>query len=97
MAKPISESDTLLGALHHVFLPPKLPQQAPEEKQEREINLKLVRLIAESVRDYKAFDAKQEEWNRMARMIAYVEQFIHISPTPDRLQRAMAEMEVDGQ
>lgn len=96
MARPISESGTLLSVVHHVFLPPQLPQQAPEEKQEREINLKLVRLIAESVREYKVPDAIKKDWNHMSRMLAYVEQFLDISPRTDRLQQAMSEMEVGG-
>lgn len=97
MTEPLSEFEVFRDVIHHIFLPPQLPQQAPEEKHDRQINLQLVRSVIETIVDYRKLNPNaQEEWHRISQMFTNLWDFVDISPAADRLRQVLSEMKVEG-
>lgn len=98
MAQPDPESTDLHNVVYHVFLPPKLPQHAPQEDEQRQIDLEIVRLVADSLDKYRYVGPdSQERYARIARMLSWVSQIMETPLDVDQLQRALSEMGTGGQ
>jgi hypothetical protein len=97
MANSSPSAEILLHIANHVFLPPKLPQEAAEADLERRINHHLICLVADAVDEYQDFDSRNhEQWARIARMLSRVAQSAGGSLSNEQLQQDMAEMTVGG-
>ncbi|KAH9036254.1 hypothetical protein EDB84DRAFT_1588067 [Lactarius hengduanensis] len=67
---PIShdfDSEVLLSVVHHVFLPVKLPQQAPTEGSERKTNVALCHILIQAARAFCQClsPSQQQSWAHM--------------------------------
>ncbi|KAH9040265.1 hypothetical protein EDB83DRAFT_2228304 [Lactarius deliciosus] len=69
-------SDVLLSVVEHVFLPPKLPQQAPTEEAERETNVALCHILIQAARTFSQglSPLRQSLWARMMKMMGPLHQ-----------------------
>ncbi|KAH9038807.1 hypothetical protein EDB85DRAFT_392096 [Lactarius pseudohatsudake] len=65
------DSDVLLSVIEHVFLPPKLPQQAPTEEAERGTNMALCHILIQAARAFSRFlsPSQQLSWTHMIKMM----------------------------
>ncbi|KAH9170112.1 hypothetical protein EDB89DRAFT_2114928 [Lactarius sanguifluus] len=65
------DSEVLLSVIEHVFLPPKLPQQAPTEEAERGTNMALCHILIQATRTFSRFlsPSQQLSWARMIKMM----------------------------
>ena len=85
------------SVIQHVFLPPKLPQQAPKDEQQCAIDLELVRSVQHSIESYRNHDSNAgEQWVHMHKMLSQVAQVLENSLGTDRLQRSLSRMEYRG-
>ncbi|KAH8997132.1 hypothetical protein EDB86DRAFT_3043676 [Lactarius hatsudake] len=68
------DSDVLLSVVEHVFLPPKLPQEAPTEEAERETNVALCHILIQAARTFSQglSPLRQSFWARMIKMIGSI-------------------------
>jgi hypothetical protein len=97
MANHLSKSDTLLHIAEHVFLPPKLPQQAHSKNHEHHIELQLARLVANCVdRYHQLVPSKPEQWIHMSRMLSRLAQNVEVPLEKSQLQQSMGNMEIGG-
>ncbi|KAI9441023.1 hypothetical protein H4582DRAFT_1516239 [Lactarius indigo] len=78
MSLPITDihSDILLSVIEHVFLPPKLPQEAPTEEAELEINVALCHILIQAARTFSQGlpPLRQSLWVRMIKMMGSIYQ-----------------------
>ncbi|KAF8601977.1 hypothetical protein BDV93DRAFT_545566 [Ceratobasidium sp. AG-I] len=96
MAELLPDSEVFQHVVYHIFLPPQLPQEAPNDIHERQINLQLVRSIIKSAGEYSGLKpSTKDEWDRVSRMLAHMERFVDIAPSADRLQRTFSEMQLE--
>ncbi|KAH9061808.1 hypothetical protein EDB83DRAFT_2506594 [Lactarius deliciosus] len=65
------DSHVLLSVIEHVFLPPKLPQQAPTEEAERGTNMALCHILIQAARAFSRFlsPSQQLSWTHMIKMM----------------------------
>ncbi|KAH8989920.1 hypothetical protein EDB86DRAFT_3235448 [Lactarius hatsudake] len=65
------DSKVLLSVIEHVFLPPKLPQQAPTEEAERGTNMALCHILIQAARAFSRFlsPSQQLSWTHMVKMM----------------------------
>jgi hypothetical protein len=97
MANPLSRSEALLHIANHVCLPPKLPEQALSETHERQIELKLTRLVVNAVEQYRSLvTVDTDQWLRMSRMLSCVAQNVEFSLEKNQLQKDLINMEIGG-
>ncbi|KAH9033550.1 hypothetical protein EDB85DRAFT_1890221 [Lactarius pseudohatsudake] len=70
------DSDVLLSVVEHVFLPPKLPQEAPTEEAERETNVALCHILIQAARTFSQglSPLRQSLWARMIKMMGFIYQ-----------------------
>ncbi|KAH9059214.1 hypothetical protein EDB87DRAFT_1684972 [Lactarius vividus] len=61
------DSKVLLSVIDHVFLPPKLPQQAPTEEAERGTNVALCHILMQAAQAFSQFlsPSQQLSWTHM--------------------------------
>ncbi|KAF8597292.1 hypothetical protein BDV93DRAFT_596925, partial [Ceratobasidium sp. AG-I] len=89
-------TEVLHNLVYHIFLPPGLPQEAPEEEEEEQINLALVHSVARTIILYRQHDSqRQEQWDRLNLMLTRLARHIEFYNETDQLQRDISEMEVD--
>ncbi|KAG8719382.1 hypothetical protein FRC09_011187 [Ceratobasidium sp. 395] len=94
MATPLPEADSLLNVVYHVFLPPQLPQQAPSEDHQRQINLRLALLTLDAVEQYQTLVTSDSNlWRSMSRMLSRLAQRVKNSLAETQLQHDMAHMQ----
>ena len=67
-------SQMLLNAIENVFLPPKVPQKAPDEKIERQFNGYLANAVDEAIQKYEELLPTQQpsQWTHIHEMISHV-------------------------
>jgi hypothetical protein len=68
------DSDDLLSVIEHVFLPPKLPQQAPEEDAERRSEMALCHILINAAAAFRRYIAPSQGnlWDRMHKMMGFI-------------------------
>jgi hypothetical protein len=97
MEEPLASSEVLLHVAEHIFLPPKLPQQAVSDNHERQIHLKLLDLLIKSLDEYRKFTSdKTEQWARMSRMLSRVAQNVEVPLAKNQLGRDMTDLNIGG-
>ncbi|KAH9019485.1 hypothetical protein EDB85DRAFT_2294152, partial [Lactarius pseudohatsudake] len=67
-------SDVLLSVVEHVFLPPKVPQEAQTEKAERETNVSLCYILIQVARVFSQglSPLQRSSWAHMINMMGYI-------------------------
>ena len=75
------DTDTLLSVVEHVFLPPKLPQEAPTEEAERQTNVDLCRMLVQAGRAFRKglSPVQQPLWVRMMTMLGSIYQAARVT------------------
>ncbi|KAG9094746.1 hypothetical protein FS749_011921 [Ceratobasidium sp. UAMH 11750] len=96
MACPLSNAETLLNIAYHVFLPPQLPQQAPCDDHEQQINRRLALLAHDAIENYRSLVVDDSgQWAGMSRMLSRLAQTVETPFTQHRLQDDMSQMQAD--
>jgi hypothetical protein len=98
MSVPTSETDILRSVIEHVFMPPKLPQEAPDEETERKTNVVLCGSLIEAAQDFLKIIPSSESdlWGRMIKMMELVRDAVEAPWEDDGLQRALSDMALGG-
>ncbi|KAF8602017.1 hypothetical protein BDV93DRAFT_607811 [Ceratobasidium sp. AG-I] len=93
MAHPPPNFEGLRDVVYHVFMPPKLPQQAPSDTTQRHIDLELIRLTIHAVKNYRTLALRaQEEWDHISKMLLKLALSIGSPQEPDQMQRTLSVM-----
>jgi len=68
------DSEVFLSVIDNVFLPPKLPQQAPTDEAERGTNVALCHILIQAARTFsKCLSPSQQLlWAHMIKMMEYI-------------------------
>ncbi|KAH9169117.1 hypothetical protein EDB89DRAFT_1908866 [Lactarius sanguifluus] len=90
------DSKVLLSVVEHVFLPPKLPQQAPTEEAERETNVALCHILKRAVRTFSKdlSPLQQSLWARMVKMMGSIHQTARAPVVEAELADALSDLAV---
>ncbi|KAF8597301.1 hypothetical protein BDV93DRAFT_610484 [Ceratobasidium sp. AG-I] len=89
-------SETFQHLVYHVFLPPKLPQEACAGDLERDVDLKLAEFVVETIHLYQQNEPKErEQWDRTYRMMAKIAHQLETPLEPEQLYEDLAELRVD--
>jgi hypothetical protein len=93
------ESYDLHSVVEHVFLPPKLPQEAQSDDAERGTNVALCRLLIDAAAAFRQYLSPSQElvWASMENMIEYILRAAS-SPLPEaNLAGILAELDINGE
>ena len=92
------DSDTLHSVVEHVFLPPKLPQEAPTEEAERRTNVALCRILIQAAQGFlKYLPALQQPlWLRMMKMMVSISQAAKVPRVEIELVRVLSNLVIGG-
>jgi hypothetical protein len=68
------DSDVLRSVVEHVFLPPKLPQEASKADAERETNVALCHILICAAAAFRQYLSPSQElvWARMQKIMGYI-------------------------
>ena len=92
------DSDTLLSVVEHVFLPPKLPQEALTEEAERQTNVALCHILIRAARafldDIPAL--RQPLWSRIIKMMVSIKQPARAPRVEVELVRVLSNLVIGG-
>jgi hypothetical protein len=94
------DSDTLKSVVEHVFMPPKLPQEAPTGIAEQETNAALCHLLIMAARVfYKCLShAQQSTWIHMIKMMVFAWQNVKKASVEETdLQSTLSNLTVGGE
>jgi hypothetical protein len=101
MSFPISDitRDALRSVVEHVFMPPKLPQQAPSETTEQETSVALCRLLLEAARDFHQClsHSQRSTWAHMINMMVLVWRNVRAPLDEADLQNTLSSLTVGGE
>ena len=92
------DSDTLLSVVEHVFLPPKLPQEAPTEEAERRTNVALCQMLVQAGRAFlkDLSPIQQPLWVRMMTMMGSIYQAARVPRMEVELVRVLSDLVIGG-
>ena len=92
------DSDTLLSVVEHVFLPPKLPQEAPTEEAERRTNVALCHMLVQAGRAFlkDLSPVQQPLWVRMMTMMGSIYQAARVPRMEVELVRVLSDLVIGG-
>ena len=92
------DSDTLLSVVEHVFLPPKLPQEAPTEEAERRTNVALCHILIQAARAFlkDLSPIRLPLWGRMITMMESISQTAKVPRVEVELVRVLSKLVIGG-
>jgi len=96
------DSGVLLSVVNHVFLPPKLPQEAPTEEAERAGNVALCYVLCHVlIQAARAFSQdlsplRQSLWARMIKMMRNIHWAVKSSLVQAELQGVLSDLAMGG-
>ena len=92
------DSDTLLSVVEHVFLPPKLPQEAPTEEAERRTNVALCHILIQAARAFlkDLSPIRLRLWGRMITMMESISQAAKVPRVEVELVRVLSKLVIGG-
>ena len=92
------DSDTLLSVVEHVFLPPKLPQEAPTEEAERHVNVALCHTLIHAARAFfKGLSPLRHPlWTRMIKMMGSLYQTASVPMVEAELVDTLSDLVMGG-
>ena len=91
--------DSILhSVIEHVFMPPKLPQKAPGDDMEKEVNVALCDNLIEAAQDFIQHVPPSQSplWTRMIKMMQSARRAATASFKEADLQRALSDMAIGG-
>ncbi|KAH9019095.1 hypothetical protein EDB84DRAFT_1275959 [Lactarius hengduanensis] len=90
------DSKVLLSVVEHVFLPPKLPQQAPTENAERETNVALCHILKRAAQTFSKDPSPLQRslWKRMVKMMGSIHQTARAPVVEAKLADALSDLAV---
>ncbi|KAF8602020.1 hypothetical protein BDV93DRAFT_584535 [Ceratobasidium sp. AG-I] len=95
MAEPNLENACLQNLVNHVFLPPKLPQQAHQDDEQRQIDLELIRSVSHSLGNYKDLEpGVLNQYTCISRLLSHLSQTLENPLSTETLQKTMSGMEI---
>jgi hypothetical protein len=96
---PVIDSDILNSIVEHVFMPPKLPQEAPTETHERNTNEALCDLLIETAEDFHQClsHSKQWTWANMRKMMKLIRQNVKTALEATDLQSMLSALTIGGE
>ncbi|KAH9180205.1 hypothetical protein EDB89DRAFT_2118669 [Lactarius sanguifluus] len=96
LAHPDIDSGALLSVVEHVFLPPKLPQEAQTERADRGTNVALCHILLQVAATFHQYLLPSQEfvWTRMERMIKSIQRAATASPIERELGSAFSDLVV---
>ncbi|KAH9063764.1 hypothetical protein EDB83DRAFT_804615 [Lactarius deliciosus] len=96
LTHPDIDSGALLSVVEHVFLPPKLPQEAQTGKADRETNMALCHILLQVAATFHQYLLPSQEfvWTRMERMIKSIQRAATASPIERELGSAFSNLVV---
>jgi hypothetical protein len=88
----------LRSVVEHVFMPPKLPQEGPNEQMERETNVALCDSLLEAAQDFLPIvpDSESPLWNRMIKMMDLARRAARVPFKEADLQCALSDVMIGG-
>lgn len=92
------DSNILRSVIEHVFMPPRLPQEEPEEQMGRKINVALCDNLIEAAQLFRQYlpSSKSPLWMRMIKMMGLVRRASTSTFEEASLQRALSDMSIGG-
>ena len=92
------DSDTLLSVVEHVFLPPKLPQEALTAEAERRTNVALCRILIQAARAFldDLPTLRQPLWSRVIKMMMSIYQAARAPRVEVELVRVLLHLVIGG-
>ena len=92
------DSDVLLSVVEHVFLPPKLPQEAPTEEAERRTNVVLCHILIEAARAFSQglSPFQKSLWAQMIKMMGSIYQAARAPLEEAELAGTFSELVIGG-
>jgi hypothetical protein len=92
------DSDILRSVVEHIFVPPKLPQEAPDEETERKTNITLCNSLMEAAQDFLKIIPFSERplWMYMVKMIKLAHRAAKAPFEKADLQRVLSDMARGG-
>jgi hypothetical protein len=93
------DSDSLTSVVEHVFMPPKLPQEAPDGGVEREINSTLCHLLIKAAWAFHhcLSPSQKSAWIHMIKMMVFVWRNVNSPFEEGDLQSALSALTVGGE
>ena len=91
--------DSILhSVIEHVFMPPKLPQEAPDEDTEQKVNVALCDNLIEAAQDFiqNVLPSQSPLWTRMIKAMELVRRATTTSFKEADLQRTFSDMALGG-
>ena len=92
------DSNILRSVIEHVFMPPRLPQEEPEEQMGRKINVALCDNLIEAAQLFRQYlpSSKSPLWMRMIKMMELVRRTATLPLEEADLQRALSDIATEG-
>ncbi len=92
------DADILRSVIEHVFMPPKLPQQGPDEETERKTNVALCESLIEAAQDFLQIISSSESplLKYMIKMIQLARRAAKAPLKTAELQYALSDMTLGG-
>lgn len=91
-------SEILLSVVEHIFLSPKLPQEAPEENAERKLNVALCHILIHAAAAFRRYLPSSGElvWDRMQKMMGFISRAASAPLVEAELEGALSGLRVGG-
>ncbi|KAG9127629.1 hypothetical protein FRC07_011512 [Ceratobasidium sp. 392] len=91
--EPLSDTDVLLHIVYYVFLPPKLPQEAPNKDSQSQIDQQLANLARDALGRYRKLDLHSTDaWSNVHDMLTRIAEDAGIPLAKNRLEQNMDAM-----
>ena len=92
------DSSILTSVVEHVFMPPKLPQEHPGKKTERETNVALCDTLIDAAQQFLQILPSSESilWMQMIKMIKSARRAAKVPLKDVELQRVLSDMAIGG-
>ena len=93
------ESYDLRSVVEHVFLPPKLPQEAQSDDAEHGTNVALCRILNDAAAAFRQYLSPSQElvWARMEKMIEYILRAASSPLAEVNLAGVLAGLDINGE
>jgi hypothetical protein len=94
----ILDPNILRSVAEHVFMPPKLPQVAPDAETDQKINVALCDNLVEAAQEFLRFlpISKGPLWKRMIKMMKLAHRSAKAPLKEVDLRRTLSEMDIGG-
>ena len=93
-----TNSDTLRSIVEHVFMPPQLPQEAPDELIERKIDVALCDNLIAAAKDFLSYLPSEQYplWMRMIKMMMLARDAASVPFGEADFQSVLSHMAIEG-